>query len=73
MTTPADIAAALTAPQIRALKDPNGCADNDWYRLCDFEMRTGVNLTKMGFDGLWTQTPLGLAVLTELERIEIHD
>lgn len=69
MTSPAAIAQRLTPAQVRALKDPQGCDHVDWQHLCNFEWNNSSTMTTRE-NFAWRCNPLGLAVLTELERIE---
>lgn len=63
--TPAEIAAKLTRAQVRALRDPMGCATSDFCRLERFAKENGL-LLFLNFPGL-PLSALARAVLAELE------
>ena len=60
--TPAEIAAALTPAQVRALRDPWVCDRQDFIALTDAENWAGIDLLKPN-----PLTPLGRAVLAALD------
>ena len=59
--TPEEIAAKLTPAQVRALRDPDGCSDDDWRAFL------GVIPKLRVWAGFWMITDLGRAVLAALD------
>jgi hypothetical protein len=60
---PAEIAAALTPAQVRALRDPWVCDKQDFMSLTDAEAWAGIDLLKPN-----PLTKLGRLVLAELDK-----
>lgn len=66
--TPAEIAAALTPAQVRALREPNKCTRQEWGDLVAAE-RTWGAMTEMDF-GVWHRTPFGRAILAAVNKVQ---
>lgn len=71
MTDPAAIAKKLTEAQKRALRDMPNCGMYDWLDLCLAETAMGVALIDAA-PGV-PLTPLGRAVLAEIDKELRHD
>ena len=67
--TAAEIAAKLTPAQVRALRDPWGCTDQDAFDLDAFEIDMDVFLlcTDYAAQNAMFPTDLGFAVLAALD------
>jgi hypothetical protein len=65
--TPAEIAKKLTKAQVRALRDPKRCWDEDWFSFVAAEGQFGA-LLRLDLN----PTPLGCAVLAELDKGETN-